>query len=85
MLLLVPLRTSDGAETLVRVRNVSEGGLMAETPVMFAVDDEITIDLRGVGSVPGRIVWAREGKIGVAFARTIDPKLTRRRIGGVRS
>lgn len=84
MLLLVPVRTADGTETTVRVRNISEGGLMAETPVLFAVGDEITAELRGVGSVPGKVVWIRDGRIGVAFGRTIDPKLTRRRIGGVR-
>lgn len=83
MLLLVPMRTAGGIETVVRVRNISEGGLMAETSVKFAVGEEIMADLRGVGTVQGRIVWSKGDRIGVAFAQAIDPKLTRRRIGGV--
>lgn len=82
MLLLVPMRTVGGVETVVRVRNISEGGLMAETSVKFAVGEEIMADLRGVGTVQGRIVWSKDDKIGVAFVQAIDPKLTRRRIGG---
>lgn len=82
MLLLVPVRTADGVETVVRVRNISEGGLMAETSIKFTVGENIKADLRGVGTVQGRIVWTKDDKIGVAFAHAIDPKLTRRRIGG---
>ena len=62
----------------VRVRNLSAGGLMAEYPAPIDSDTRVEIELRGIGAVGGRIAWATDGRIGVAFDQHIDPMLARK-------
>lgn len=66
----------------VRVRNISEGGLMAELPVVVEIGSPVVLDLRGIGNVSGRIAWCTQGRVGVAFDQPIDPKLVRKPVGG---
>lgn len=61
----------------VVVRNVSAGGLLADTTINLDHGDTVRVDLRRVGKVPGRIVWAESGRFGVAFDATINPQLVR--------
>ncbi|WP_267432391.1 PilZ domain-containing protein [Sphingomonas sp. GM_Shp_1] len=72
----------DAAPREVRVRNISEGGLMAELPLAVEIGAPITFDLRGIGPVAGRVAWSTQGRVGVAFDRPIDPKLVRKPVGG---
>lgn len=65
---------------LVRVRNLSAGGMLAESPARVAEGTTIEVELRNVGAVPGRIVWAGEGKFGVAFDRAVNPQAVRRQV-----
>jgi hypothetical protein len=83
-LLLMAHMTLDGEATPreVRVRNISEGGLMAELPVSAEIGSPVALDLRGVGAITGRIAWCTQGRVGVAFDRQIDPKLVRKPVGG---
>jgi hypothetical protein len=69
------------AET-VRVRNLSAGGLMAEYAHAIERDTAVEIEVRGVGWVRGRIAWATDGRVGVAFDGEIDPRLARKPVGG---
>lgn len=71
--------TVDGAlqPVTVRVRNLSEGGMMIDGHVSFARDARIVANLRGIGDIPGRIAWTEAGRAGVAFDFAIDPKLAR--------
>ena len=64
-----------------RVRNLSAGGLMLEVerPVEDGVG--VTLTMRGVGEVTGKVAWCAEGRIGIAFDRPIDPKLARKPVG----
>lgn len=64
----------------VRVRNLSPGGMLAEANVQIAPGAAIEVDLRNVGLVPGRVVWAGEGKFGIAFDRPVDPQAVRRQV-----
>lgn len=64
----------------VRVRNLSPGGMLAEAKVQITQGAAIEIDLRNVGLVPGRVVWAGEGKFGIAFDRPVDPQAVRRQV-----
>lgn len=66
----------------VRVRNISEGGLMAELAMPVEIGTGIVFDLRGIGPVTGRVAWCTQGRVGVAFDRPIDPKLVRKPVGG---
>ena len=61
---------------VARVRNISSGGLMAESPQPFEANETVTIELRGVGIVEGTVAWVAPGKFGVAFNSPIDPQLT---------
>lgn len=59
------------------VRNVSAGGLLADTPQELTNDDPVVVTLRNVGDVPGRVVWVQGGRFGIAFDVVIDPQLVR--------
>lgn len=61
-----------------RIRNLSEGGLMAEFPHPVPVGEAVWLELRGVGEVTGQVAWCEAQRIGVAFDRPIDPKLARK-------
>lgn len=65
----------------VRVRNLSAGGLMAEYPSPIEPGTTVLIDLRGIGEIRGRIAWATDGRIGIAFDNPIDPLKARKPVG----
>jgi len=58
-------------DQLIRVRNVSAGGLMAEAGQQVAVGDAVSVELSSQ-KIPGSVVWIREGTIGVKFDQNID-------------
>lgn len=83
LLLMAPMTLADEtAPRDVRVRNISEGGLMAELAVPVEIGTPVTLDLRGIGLISGRIAWCTQGRVGVAFDRQIDPSLVRKPVGG---
>lgn len=57
----------------VRVRNLSAGGMMAEYPAAIEANTRVRIELRGIGEIGGRIAWATDGRIGIAFDTPINP------------
>ena len=73
--------TTLSADTNVRVRNLSAGGMMAECPGQFQAGDPIEVEMRGVGLINGRIAWVAEGRIGIAFDQEIDPLRARKPVG----
>ena len=75
------LTLAGGTTHDVRVRNLSEGGLMAEYDASVEPGAAVTLDLRGVGEVTGRIAWCTHGRIGIAFDHPIDPARARKRVG----
>lgn len=66
----------------VRVRNLSEGGLMVEFDKGIAANTRVWLELRGIGEISGRVAWCTEGRIGVALDAPIDPKKARKPVGG---
>ena len=81
LLLSAQLRIDDEPEVTVRVRNLSSGGLMAEYAQPVDTGTRVEVDVRGLGWVGGRIAWAAEGRIGIAFDREIDPMSARKPVG----
>lgn len=73
--------TGDDKIAQVRVRNLSSGGLMAEYAAPVETGTPVEIEVRGVGWVKGRIAWATDGRVGVAFDIEIDPMLARKPVG----
>ncbi|WP_293881395.1 PilZ domain-containing protein [Sphingomonas sp.] len=59
-------------ENLCLVRNISNGGAMAQVFQDLTVDDRITLDLRLEERISARIVWARAELVGLAFDQPID-------------
>ena len=58
-------------EQLIRVRNVSAGGLMAEIGQTVSVGDVVSVELSSQ-KIPGSVVWIRDGTVGVKFDQNID-------------
>ena len=59
-------------EQLIRVRNISAGGLMAEaaqTPP--PVGSQVTVELSSQ-QIPSSVVWIRDGLVGVKFDQNMD-------------
>ena len=81
LFLMADLTVAGHPAEQVRVRNVSSGGLMAEYGAMIEIGTRLQIKLRGVGMVAGRVAWATDGRIGIAFDEAIDPMLTRKPVG----
>lgn len=78
LLLGAQLRVNGTEPQLVRVRNLSRGGLMAELAGDPDIGDPVQIEVRGVGWVDGQIAWAAEGRVGISFDKPIDPKRARK-------
>jgi hypothetical protein len=70
--------TSAKDEHEVRIRNLSAGGLMAEILTDVPRGERVEINLRSIGWVSGRIAWATDGRVGIAFDHPINPKDARK-------
>ncbi|ARS27097.1 PilZ domain-containing protein [Sphingomonas sp. KC8] len=62
---------------LLRVRNLSAGGMMVDCDQDCAKGDPVVAELRGIGRARGRIAWRASGRIGIAFDDPVDPLLAR--------
>ncbi len=70
-ILRVAKLTTSGGEQLIRVRNVSAGGLMAEAGHPVQVGDRVSVAFSSE-KIPASVVWVREGTIGLKFDQTVD-------------
>jgi hypothetical protein len=67
------MQLQDGSIIRVRVRNISSGGLGGRLDAPIDAWQTVEVRLPGVGAVPGRIAWVRQGQFGMQFDRVIDP------------
>lgn len=59
-------------------RNISRLGCMIADEGLAAVTgEEIELELLGGVVVPARVIWARQGLVGLAFKREINPATVR--------
>ena len=65
----------------IRIRNLSPTGLMAEAPTMLAVGTAVVVEMKTMAPVKGKVVWATDGRMGVAFNAEIDPAKVRQPVG----
>lgn len=70
LLRIAKLVTADG-ERLMRVRNVSAGGLMGEIMEPPAVGEQLSVELSSQ-KIPSSVVWIREGMAGIKFDQSVD-------------
>ena len=71
MLRVAKLTDAAGREQLIRVRNVSAGGLMAEVGHAVQVGDTVDIELSSQ-KVASTVIWIRDGTAGFKFDQNID-------------
>ena len=63
---------TDAANYICRIKNISAGGLMAEVVCPIEVGEQLYIEMNSEQRIPGRIVWRREGSVGIKFDQDID-------------
>jgi len=78
MFLMAVMRRPGGTDVTVKIRNLSSGGMMAESPSNFLRGEAVEADLRGIGIVTGKVAWTAGGRVGVTFDASIDPRLARK-------
>jgi len=61
------IRLISGREELCLLRDISAEGLRAEVYIPIEAGTRIDIELRTAYAVRGRVAWAKENEIGVAF------------------
>lgn len=66
----------------IRVRNLSEDGVMAELDRVVPAGTRVSLDIRGIGDVSGRVAWCAEGRLGIRFDSPVDPRRARKPVGG---
>jgi len=70
MLRIAKLTTARG-DQLIRVRNVSAGGLMGETSHPAEVGETVAVEM-SLQKIPASVVWIREGMVGLKFDQNVD-------------
>ena len=63
--------TTSGGESLIRVRNMSAGGLMAEINTSPQIGETVQIEI-SQQNIPASVVWVREGLVGLKFDQNLD-------------
>lgn len=58
-------------EQLIRIRNLSAGGLMADCSRCPPVGDPVKVEFTSQ-SIPASVVWIRDGLIGLKFDQNVD-------------
>jgi hypothetical protein len=71
MLRVAKLTDAQDREQLIRVRNVSAGGLMAEIGHPVSVGDAVQVELSSQ-KIASTVIWTRDGTVGLKFDQNID-------------
>ena len=78
LFLSAELTLSEGAEPVrVKVRNLSDGGMMAEARLPVERGARVGVELRNVGRVGGSVAWTQDDRFGIVFDREINSKKVR--------
>lgn len=79
LFLLADIRVEQSVDThRVRVRNLSDGGMMGEGPLRVQRGNRLAIELRNIGEIGGTVAWVQDNRFGVAFDEEIDSQKARR-------
>ncbi len=62
----------------VRVRNLSDGGMMGEGPAPVKRGNRVEVELRNIGKVGGNVAWVQDQRFGIAFDEEIDSQRARK-------
>lgn len=79
LFLLADIRIEQGNDLhRVRVRNLSDGGMMGEGQLRVQRGHRVMVELRNIGTVAGTVAWVQDNRFGVAFDEEIDSQKARR-------
>jgi hypothetical protein len=83
LFLLADIRIEQDEELhRVRVRNLSDGGMMAEGNLRVQRGHRVNVTLRNIGSVAGSVAWVQDDRFGIAFEEDVDSQKARRPLQG---
>src|SRR5438874_10797447 len=71
MLRVGKLTDASGSEQLIKVKNLSAGGVMAIVTRAPEIGDQVSIELSSQ-RIPSSVVWTREDMIGLKFDQNVD-------------
>lgn len=78
LFLLAKIHFSKSGKAIdVRVRNLSSGGMMAESNFFCSRGDRVTVQIANSDAIEGRVSWQTAGRFGIAFDSPIDPQAVR--------
>lgn len=61
-----------GRKHMVRLANISASGAMVIVPAMPHIGEQVVLNVMDRGRVTGRVLWVRDGRIGVQFAAPLE-------------
>ena len=71
MLRVGKLTDANGNEQLIKVKNLSAGGVMAIVTRAPEVGEQVSVELSSQ-RIPGSIVWTRDDMVGLKFDQNVD-------------
>ena len=71
MLRVGKLSSADGSEQLIKIKNLSAGGVMALVSRPPAVGEQVHVELSSE-RIPATVVWIREDMAGLKFDQNVD-------------
>jgi len=79
LFLLASIRVEQEQEVhKVRVRNLSDGGMMGEGKLRVQRGNRLEIELRNVGQIEGQVAWVQDDRFGIAFDEEVDSQRARK-------
>ena len=71
MLRVAKLTNAAGAQQLIKVKNLTAGGLMAIAPKTPEVGQQVNVELSSQ-KIPASVIWTRDGVVGLKFEQDLD-------------
>jgi len=66
----------------VKVRNLSDGGMMIEGELIATPGQRVVVTLKKIGEVGGVVAWSQSARVGISFDESIDAGLARTSLVG---
>lgn len=83
LFLLANVRVENGLEQhRVRVRNLSDGGMMGEGTMRVSRGNRVQVELRNIGTIPGSVAWVQDQRFGISFDEEVDSQRARKPTAG---
>jgi hypothetical protein len=71
MLRVGKMTDANGRQQLIKIKNMSAGGIMAIVTLMPSVGDQVQVEISSQ-KIPSTIVWTRDNLVGVKFDQNVD-------------